>query len=173
MSQLGPLVARLRKERGLTQTELANAVLVDKETIAQVEQGRRPSWRPATAKRIFEELSKHGPIRPEDAAQFTESTGVITPTPGRTQEDVARQRLHRLVDDLVAVAGHQPIANILIALSEAMEVERRLSSSQSPGLVVKHPPVQREGYVEQVEVDYPPAPAQRPASGRPRAKRAQ
>jgi transcriptional regulator with XRE-family HTH domain len=168
-ANFGELVSRLRKERGLTQSDLADRVDVDKETIAKVEQGVGRQWRPSTARRIFETLSKIAPVSARDAAAYSEATGVVTatPQPGHGEEDLQRRRLHRLLDDLVLVAGHQRIANILIALSEAMEIDRRLSTGER--FTVKHPPVQRQGFVEQTEVEYERVPpAARPV---PKARR--
>jgi transcriptional regulator with XRE-family HTH domain len=42
MKMLGAQVAALRRAAGLTQRELAGRLVVDEETVASIEQGRRP-----------------------------------------------------------------------------------------------------------------------------------
>jgi transcriptional regulator with XRE-family HTH domain len=180
------LVSRLRRERGLTQADLADAAGCDQETIAKVEQGRARQWRPRTAHRVYEALSAVSPLSAEDAAAYTRSTK-ITPRamPGAMPRatahspEIDRQRLHRLLDLIIQAIGVQPVAAALVALGAAYRVEEKLASQPHTGagaagadtreFVVRHPPVQHEGYTEQVERLYesitPPAPA------RPRARR--
>lgn len=70
METLGELVARLREDRGLTQSALADRAGVDPVTIARVEQGRGPGWWRKTARAVFRALASHKPLSEPEAALY-------------------------------------------------------------------------------------------------------
>jgi transcriptional regulator with XRE-family HTH domain len=74
--ELAKLFSRLRRDRGLTQEELAELAHIDQETIARVEQDRGPNWRRSTALEVFETLFRRLPISAEDSKAFLRLTGL-------------------------------------------------------------------------------------------------
>jgi transcriptional regulator with XRE-family HTH domain len=179
MSEFGDLLQRLRRERGLTQSSLAEAAECDKDTVAKVEHGRAANWRPGTARRIYDALSAAAPLTLAEARAFAHATGLTLPTasnPARahppaphppTAESLQLSRLHRLLDHIVAVAGVQPVAAALAALSAALHVEERLASGEGEEFFVRYPAVQKQGFYEYTEKTYvrkpdaPPKPQRR------------
>lgn len=97
----GPLMRKLRSERGLTQVELADRVGVSLNTIqrGEHEKAERCPWRRSLAIAVIGELEKRAPLTQADAARYLELAG-LEALARFGQDTLARVKAER--DDAVA-----------------------------------------------------------------------
>ncbi len=185
---LGQLVTRLREERGMTQTQLAAASGVGSGTISRIERDSENQVRRSTMGRLIASLDEAGSIPTQDLEQLYSLAGmtklVVAVKGGVTGSAPANRlseytatlnpdaaRCHWYIADLVDRIGVLPVLKILegvaqiagVALEPPVEIPRTIAHIS--------PPIQRDGYVEQVVTDFevpakPAAPATRPVDRR-------
>jgi DNA-binding XRE family transcriptional regulator len=175
----GERLAVIRTARRLSQESLARRAGVSRGTIQNAEASPTCKLNESTAIAILKAIAElHPPLSDEEIRFFVVQAGVdprvaesLRPAPaappGASAADLAR--LHRVLDQIVSVIGVKPVAAALAAVSASHNIAERLAAGEghtpdanphgnpghgNPGFIVKHPPVQREGFVEQLEVDY-------------------
>jgi transcriptional regulator with XRE-family HTH domain len=121
----GALLTRLREERGLSQSELADAAGVSDSVIAKAEQRGVVSWRPGNAMKIFRALDQRGTIPATERAAFGKATGLKLPPPppdesegGRPARAYSLESAQELVMDAAEAVGIANVQRILEVLAD-------------------------------------------------------
>lgn len=187
----GELVRHLRKQRRMTQTELAALAGIAVATVNRIEQATEPPFR-STATALLGALERGGrsPLQEVERTEYLRLAKMehllngLQPTfdtiPLRAftaglSPDAAR--VYWAVADLLDRVGPASLLQMLQAAASlagvALEPPVPGDSGGSSVRVVK-PPVQRDGYVEQEIVEYGPAdapPAEKEEPASPKKKR--
>jgi DNA-binding XRE family transcriptional regulator len=158
----GQLVARLRTERALTQSELAAATRVSDSTISKAERTAACKWRRTTALEVFRVLDAAAPIdQPTAEAYFKAARMSITLSVRqsieqmkRTAEDTKRDypelgafafrnRFQSLLRDEARLAAHWQLHQLLNALGPEAVIGYLdgLADARKVGLIPLPPPV--------------------------------
>ena len=184
---LGELIRRLRTERRLTQTDLAEAVGVDPATIARTEQGRGKLQR-RNARSILDRLAEKRHLTEREVADFANQTGIYAvddegllsthdlmteirrgtiAAPARPTDPSgsapAPDQLADLVNGAVARFGREYVIQYLQALASISP-----PAPNAPAREIRAVPASRPGYPDAGERKYEAAP---PAASRARPKR--
>ncbi len=142
IKMVGPLLVRLRQERGLTQDRLAELSKVDNETIARVEQSRGKAWRAATTRKVFEALCALGPMSRADREEWAEATGMLVPPPAAagsvfhaaSNDPNGYRGVHDMVDAAVARLGVTAVRGALAALLAATQEQQDPAAAANGGV---------------------------------------
>lgn len=185
----GQFVQRLRTERGISQTTLAQRVGVTLITITRLEASERVRGHQHTLLAIYHALNKSDiPLSTDEARDYCTAAGLseqlwklgmfhVAPTADDVIRaagslDEASARAVRRVIDLLRRHGAQRVAPVIDALAASLDAQGPAPSPSPQALRVVSPPVQRPGYIEQRITDYEAAPlsASKPAKKPARKK---
>lgn len=172
-------VAQIREDRGLSQATLAARAKISIGVVSNMETGRMTP-RMDNRLAIAEVLIDAAPLNDDELAVLSSALSVDARALLKMQRDLAvrtgapadaaRERVHREIDRLMNEYGAEKVWYIVLGSASALERARdeEASSEHTRRVVVTGPPVQRPGYVEQVETEYedlrpePTAPAAKP-----------
>ena len=171
----GAQLAAIRKARHLSQEKLARRAGVSRGTIQNAESSTTCQLNESTVLGLYKALASLSPPLTESETAFFVEHGRIDPRMAESirpapvgagqPQPLEVRRLHRLLDLIIQAIGTKPVAAALTALVAAFRIDE---PDAHHGVTVKHPPVQREGFVEQVEVDYTVAEERAAARAKPR-----
>jgi transcriptional regulator with XRE-family HTH domain len=188
MTEFGAILKGLREARRMKQHDLAREARVSQSTIAKAELGLAGEPKRTTKIALLEALDARRRLTEDEFSRFTEAAGIkevaraatesaqrvkqnypgamalgsaLTQTPPAIHAAILE--FLQLVDEVGPAAASTQVRS---ALQVAREAVAR-SSEDAPTFTVKHPPIQHQGYVEQVEVEYE---ARNPAKSAPASK---
>lgn len=157
----GEQFARMRSSRRLSQERLARLAGVSRQTIVSAEASAECRLNASTSLLILKAFaSANPPLNAEEAAWLAAQAGLdraaalalvpVSPMQGE-QEAVGTA-----VSDLLTLVGPALAGELLAAIVKTIRASRQPAATapRARGLIVKHAPVQREGFTEQIEVEY-------------------
>lgn len=171
MQTLAEMLLGLRSERSLSQDALARAAGVSRGTIQNAEAHGKVNA--STVMLLLQALNEKIPLTKSQLVGFKRVTAIsermLLSLYRATDPDVDRaveadSEMHALLDDLLSRADREFVRGALATLLANL---RSRPDDTTRSVTVRHPPVQRPGYVEEVITDYTAPKAQTT----PRAKR--
>lgn len=157
MTHFGEELGRIRGARNLKKSELARLCGLSVATLSRAEDKSTCILSNNSVVMLLDAFSKtQPPLSTAEAVWFADQSGIDRRIAlsyvhnARPTSDA--DSLAMAVSELTSVIGVSSAHNILRAVLEAVKSTQAPSKARS--LVVKHAPVQRDGFTEQVEVEY-------------------
>jgi transcriptional regulator with XRE-family HTH domain len=183
VGHFGQLLKDLRDARGLTQDQLADAAHVSGQTIRRAEASETCPWKRSNALAVYRALQQRAPLTPRERDAYLEATNlkglaehavelaaaVAAPARSLLRSPIiqATMKLRAFTDTLPPdqARAFWQLADLLdtvgaAAVLKMLEASATMADSEAHVRRVVGPPVQREGYVEQVITEYQTPPAQ-------------
>lgn len=157
MTNFGEELGRIRGARNLKKTELARLSGLSAATLARAEAQPECILSHNSVLMLLAALSKATPaLTSAEAVWFADQAGIERRIAlGYVESPVAisdADSMAMTMSELTSIIGITSARNILLAVLDAVKATQVPSKARS--LIVKHAPVQREGFTEQVEVEY-------------------
>lgn len=167
----GRELARIRGARTLTKSQLARLTGLHVNTIHRYEASARCILTPGSAVRLLQAYAAcEPPITMAEALFIADAVGIHRSTAATFVKNAAISQAESLqvgVRELVSIVGEAAANRLITQVVETLKAVKPPSATRV--MIHKSPPVQKPGYVEQVETEYtvqdPPPGPKRLAAG--------